>query len=199
MYLDVLGLVTTAIGVLIDPVEYAIALPWHWRDKPDVPATAQEICDEWTRIKRNPKLAQWGHRPAEGLTNLRLSDEAVEEVTLAKADQMVVQLEKRFSEWDAWPADAQLGVLSMAWAMGPAFWRKFPAFDAAARAQDWSAAGRACSISTKGNPGIIPRNRHNERLFRSAAYVVDQGLDRERLWWPAGPESLADTVPELPG
>lgn len=43
------GLVTTAVGVLIDPVELALPLPWVRKD--GLPATPEEIRAEWQKIK----------------------------------------------------------------------------------------------------------------------------------------------------
>ena len=48
MYADVRGLVTTAIGILIDPMSYALALPWVRRD--GSPATPGEIVEDWHRV-----------------------------------------------------------------------------------------------------------------------------------------------------
>src|SRR5690606_14815421 len=46
-------------------------------------------------------------------------------------------------------------------------------------------------IREEGNPGVVPRNRHNRTCFSNAGIVVQSGLDRETLHWPGTP-----TVPE---
>jgi hypothetical protein len=191
MYLDIKGLVTTAIGILIDPVSYVLGLPWKWKDgtpRAGELASDQDVRDEWTRIKAHPYLAHWGHRPAAGLTNLRLGADGVEQVTMRKADEFVSHLRARYLEWDTWPADAQLATLSMAWACTHLL------------RQDFAAAAKSCGISTAGNPGIIPRNARNVALYTNAARVVAHGLDRDRLWWPGTPTltDAVETVPELP-
>jgi hypothetical protein len=48
MYADVLGLITTGQGNLIDPKPAALALPWRNRD--GALASSAEISAEWDRI-----------------------------------------------------------------------------------------------------------------------------------------------------
>ena len=85
---------------------------------------------------------------------------------------------------------------SMAWACGPGF--VFPQLAAALRAQDFRLACTHCTISEAGNPGIVPRNVLNRRLYLNAARVVEWKLDPEELHWPTDLEDAAPTEPELP-
>ncbi|MFF0476587.1 peptidoglycan-binding protein [Streptomyces sp. NPDC004284] len=71
-----------------------------------------------------------------------------------------------FEDLESWPADAQLGLFSMAWALGPAF--KFPKFQTAARQQDWLTTARESKMTETGNAGVIPRNVRNALLFTLA-------------------------------
>jgi len=178
-YQDILGLVTIGIGNLVDPIEHALTLPLV---RPDgVPATRNEIAAEWRRIKAHPDLKTWGHRPAERMTSLRLTDEGIRSVVFAKMDQMVCELVKRFPGWHAWPADAQLATISMSWACGP--WFRFTTLAEALKAEDWVKASQSCHINEKGNPGIVPRNHANKLLYLNAARVVETGRDPEVLLW----------------
>jgi GH24 family phage-related lysozyme (muramidase) len=99
-----------------------------------------------------------------------------------------IQVKKAFPDWDNWPADAQLGALSMAWAVGAGFPRIFKRFTASVNAGRWSAAAIECKIKEVSggvpNPGIIPRNRANALCFRNAAAAVDDDMPRETLVWP---------------
>lgn len=192
MYADVKGLVTTAIGILIDPVSYALALPWVRRD--GSPATPAEVVQDWQRIKGDASMARLGHRAAERVTSLRLTPESVESVVLAKLDEVDAQLSQRWQEYPTWCADAQLAVLSMAWAMGAGF--QFPRFDAAVRRTLWLVAAQECSISERGNPGVAPRNQRNRLLLGAAHRVQQGGLDPDVIWGWLHPD--APTVPELP-
>lgn len=179
MYLDVKGLVTVAIGNLIDPIGHALPLPFVRAD--GTPATEQEIRDEWTLIKSNQQLARQGHRAAKAIARLRLTPEGIERVVAAKRDEMVAYLERRFPQWRTWPADAQLATLSMSWACGPAF--RFGTLANALYAQNFTIAAASCEINSTGNPGVIPRNVLNRQLYENAARVKREGLDPDVLLW----------------
>jgi GH24 family phage-related lysozyme (muramidase) len=177
LYLDVRGLVTTAIGVLVDPVELAFPLPLKWPD--GKPATRTQIAAEWWTIKREGSLAHRGAQAAGKVAVLRLDQADVEALTLRKLDAMVAHLERRFPGFSTWPAPAQLGVLSMAWACGPAF--AFPKCEAALRALDFALAAEECTIREEGNAGVRPRNIANRTLFLEAAEALEQGRDPDVL------------------
>jgi GH24 family phage-related lysozyme (muramidase) len=183
MYLDIKGLVTTGVGNLIDPVNAALALPFvHKSD--NTPATKDEIKSEWTTIKDNPDLAKKGYKACESITNLRLTDPSIDSLVDSKLTQNESGLKKSFPDWDTWPADAQLGVLSMAWAMGSGFSAKWPTFTAAAKKGDWTTAAANCKIDTTGNPGVAKRNDADVLLFKNAAAEVAKGLDKSKLYYP---------------
>ncbi len=181
MYQDVKGLVTVGIGNLIDPIQYALVLPFVHAD--GTYATRDEIAAEWLRIKQAPDLARLGHRAAKRIATLSLTDEGIELVVSRKLAQNDAHLRARFPEWEEWPADAQLATLSMAWACGPAF--RFPMLEAALKARDFDLAAQECTINEHGNPGIVPRNKANRMLYRNAARVQAYHLDHEALIWPA--------------
>jgi hypothetical protein len=71
---------------------------------------------------------------------------------------------------------------------GPGGPLKFPKFSAACEKQDFDAAAENCNISELGNPGVVPRNRANQLLFRNAAAVIagesDFGFQRSMLVYP---------------
>jgi hypothetical protein len=182
MYLDVKGLVTTGVGNLIDPVAYAVNLPWVRRSDMATRAPRQEIVDEFNLIKSSAWLAKAGYRPAEKLCLLRLTDDGVRELVMRKFQQNYEHLKGRFPAIDEWPADAQLATMSMAWACGPAF--RFQMLEAYLRSSNFSGAAQECHINESGNPGLKPRNAANKRLYANAAYVVKAGMDLERLYWP---------------
>lgn len=181
MYADIKGLVTTAIGILIDPLPHALRLPWRRFD--GSLATAAEITADFSAIRSSPLAAKNGHRYAKQLVRLHLDDAGVDSAVDGKMNIFDAYLRSRFPDWDTWPADAQLATMSMSWACGPAF--RFPALDAALRDQEWARAALHCSINTTGNPGIIPRNKANIGLYGNAAYSVANGMDPETLMWPS--------------
>lgn len=194
LYLDVRGLVTTAIGCLVDPVAYAMVLPFKRLD--GSAATREEIAEEWHKVKFRQDLAHKGGMAYRGITSLRLTQAAIDELVGKKLDQIDDHLSRRFVDYASWPADAQLALLSQAWAIGPAF--NWPMLVAALRARDFIMAANEAHISEHGNPGVAPRNRANRVLWRNAAYVLGEGLDPEPLYWPRDLFAEDETQPELP-
>ena len=164
MYLDIKGLVTCAIGVLIDPLPLALPLPWV-RALDGTPASADEIRAEWALIKGSPSLATRGAGAARSLCNLRLTTDGVRQVTHAKAEAMARALLVHFPAMVAWPPQARLALLLHVWAVGTDLPRTYPRMTAALRAMDWQAAQAECHISEAGNPGVAPRNRKIKALF----------------------------------
>jgi hypothetical protein len=175
LYCDVLGLVTTAYGVLVDPVPLAEALPWRW-PVDGRQATRAEIRTEWQRVKDRQDLRLKGGGAYRGVSALRLSAADVEVATMRKLEGMVERLRHRFTEWDAWPADAQLAVLSLSWACGPAF--AYPKLTKHLKAQDWRAAAQESDI--RPDHGTIrERNRRQPRLGADLLSVQRRGVP---LW-----------------
>lgn len=177
MYLDVKGLCTTAIGVLIDPVELALGLPW--KHPSGLSASAREIFNEWHAIKGRLDIASHGGGAFRKFTELHLDDLGIEQVVSTKLRQVDLALTKRFPGYQNWPADAQLGTLSMAWACGSAF--HFPRLEAALSSLDFREAAAECHMDEKGNPGLKPRNQANVRLFLAAAKVVSEASSPDVL------------------
>lgn len=186
MYLDVRGLVTVGVGNLIEPVELALKLPFHHRAEPSRAATAGEIAAEWRRVKSATSLAHAGWRACEAVTTLGLDDHAIDALISSCLDANEALLTKKssFQAFDVWPADAQLGLLSMSWALGVQGLERFSMFSAACRSGDFLGAAANCLIREGANPGVAPRNRANRVLFRNAATVRSAGIDPARLYYP---------------
>ena len=184
MYLDVKGLVTTGIGCLIDPVSLAVTLPWVLKGT-TTKASIQQVIDEWHRIKDNQRLAKLHYDYAGKLCQLRLTDEGVQQLLEARMNVFEDDLKKTFKEWDEWPADAQLGLMSMSWAMGSGFTKKWAHFTPACREHRWADAAELCSINATNNAGIIPRNKANKMLFKLAALAygptIIAGYDKTKV------------------
>jgi hypothetical protein len=190
MYLDVKGLVTTGVGNLIDPIGSAMLLPWvHKSD--GTPASTTEISQEWNDVKSHQEMAPKGGGYFGSMTQLMLTDDAIDSLVLSKLEENERYLKNRFPQYDNWPADAQLGLLSMAWAMGPSF--KFPRFETAvnSRPPDFDMAAIESHMNDAGNPGLTPRNVANVLLFRNAASAVIRGMPFSTLYYP----SDAATIP----
>lgn len=190
MYLDILGLVTTAIGVLCDSKAAVRRMPWVRAD--GSLASQEEIDADFDRVKSRQDLKMRGGMAYKSVAQLRLTPQGVEDVTLGKLAIMEAELLKRFPEFETWPADAQLATLSMAWACGP--WFKFKALETALRARDFKAAAVHCHINTNGpdgiagtlddNRGVIPRNVANKAMYRNAYIAFQNGLDIDNVYYP---------------
>src|ERR1700693_2185560 len=205
MYVDVEQLVTVEVGNLIDPLSAAQALPFRFKNKPGIaapgaPATPDQIAAEWQTIKNNHSLATKGYTACEPITQLELSDDAIDSLILSRLTQNESYLKRQqwFQNFDTWPADAQLGLLSMAWAMGPGGPGGFPSFRAACQKLDFNTAAAECRMNEAGNPGLIPRNKANFTLFSNAAIVLQSGaqgsLQPSNLYYPRA-LTEADIVP----
>jgi hypothetical protein len=195
MYLDVLGLVTVGVGNLVDPVLAAQALPFRFKNRPGIAApgsaaTADQIAAEWQTLKNDPSLKTRGYKACEPITQLELSDDAIDSLIIDRLtkNESFLKRQRWFQDFDTWPADAQLGLLSMAWAMGPAGPGTFPSFRAACQRLDFNTAAAQCKMNEAGNPGVVPRNQANFTLFSNAATVVagaaQGGLQRSNLYYP---------------
>lgn len=195
MYLDVKGFVSTGVGNLIDasrtPLteptdaerttshQIARALPWQIAEDGEI-ASDTDIDAEWDLVKSRMDMAEQGGGAFKGITTLRLSDEAIDELVFSKLDEMEGVLKSRepFTDFDTWPADAQLGLLSMSWGMGPKF--NFPKFQGAVVSRDWTTAAAECRFNPEIGT-IAERNDRDQQLFGNAASVEDGGLDPEVL------------------
>lgn len=169
MYLDVKGLVTTAVGCLIDSPSAACAAAWIWPSSGRV-ATPGDVSAEWYRVKSLQALAPRGGGAFAACTNLRLTAAGVDSLV---AGRMVIDekhLAARYAGWEEFPWQVQMALLSMAWAAGPA--SKWPRFDEALARGDWEACAIECHLDDRGNPGLRPRNVANAALFQALAEPV---------------------------
>lgn len=170
MYLDIEGLVTCAIGNLVDSVAAAQACPWIWPSTGAV-ADAADVATEWHRVKSLQGMKLRGGGAFASVTNLRLTKEGVAQVVNGKVAQQWSYLVARYVSHgvnvEDLPWQAQTALLSMSWAEGPAF--HAPKFDAALAAGDWEKCAVECHLEDSHNPGLRPRNTANNALFLSIA------------------------------
>lgn len=220
-YLDVVGLITTGVGQLCDDWATFRSLPWTHKVHGG-PATGAEMREEHAHMRANfcgkkgagaciweavGKGLCYAHAGAWGLgatTFLRLSNADIDAHIMRTLDLKIEQMHQDYSDWDAWPADAQAATMSLCWAMGTEFVARygFTNFDRAVKRQDWAAAALSCGMSTAGNPGVSERNKRNALCFRNAAASVQYRVDPEVLHWPnallIAPSEAAPTQPEIP-
>lgn len=198
MYLDVKGLVSTGLGNLIDATgppplrppndservaSHQIARRLLWLTESEEEASGEDVDAEWDQIKARLDQARFGGGTFRQFATLHLSDEEIDRLVFDKLDEMEGVLRRRppFAGFDDFPADAQLGLLSMSWGMGPAF--NFPKFQGFVAAGDWAQAATECRFLPEIGT-IVERNDRDQRLFTNAAAVVEQELDEDVLIWP---------------
>lgn len=191
MYLDKYGLVTTALGNLIDTspksnimggtiTNAGLNYPWKVGGRK---ATKEEIMSSWTAVKNSQHLKLNGggtHGTIPG-NIVRLDDSDVESIYRITLEDFENKIRGYFPSYDSWPADGQLGVLSMAWALGPNFSRSYPRFTAAANGivPDFITMAQESTISD--NKG---RTDAQAKAFSNAAEVVRAGGDPDTLHFP---------------
>lgn len=181
MYLDTRQLVTTGIGNLIDQDDpehigsrarlTADAYDLGWLDGQGVPVGAERIDGEYKLVKESGTAG--APLPVrEAITTLRISEEAVDAMVARRlaSNEATLRGRAEFAGYADWPADAQLGLLSMAWAMGAGF--GFPDFQAAVAGGDWLTAARESHMNETDNPGLRARNIRNGLLFTIASWVA---------------------------
>jgi hypothetical protein len=180
IYLDVLGLCTTGCGNLIDPLHYALILPWRLRGT-SRPATAAEVRAAWNLVKSRQDMAPHGGARFGSLpgNNVYLARADIEELVRGKLQENVAKAVSRFSAFPSWPADAQLALLSRYWAAGAA--SPYPKMDAALKASPPAFDVAAKESALKGNP---KRSALQRALLEAAARVQAEGLDPEVLHAP---------------
>ena len=211
MYLDFRGLMTTGIGDLIDNevgdfgAVQAEINKFTWRKiKDNVVATATEIEAEWRKIKglistgvhlkMNGKMFEdWARKQNPPLVTLQLNeDEYLKNNFFAKLDRFERSIKRTpneyFKDFADFPADAQLGIVSIAWGNGEYFayggWKNFREL---AKAQNWRKIVDDKQYRWQNiNEG---REIATRKLFNNAANVVEcinQGFkfDKTQLIYP---------------
>lgn len=214
-YLDTKGLITTGVGNLIDdsprspPWSSAISLPWKvdWRL-----ISTDEVVRQFVRLKSfavpESTIKEWREKHGgarlplqlrggdtddmRAATTMRLTKEDVTVLVRRRLLEMASVVREQFGEFDTWPADAQLALLSVAWARGPnGFASGFPNMTAALKRRDFVTAAAECGLAG----GYEDRDAANRRCFLAAARCERDGLNPELLHYAdAAPPSVVDVA-----
>ena len=179
MYLDCKGLVTTGVGNLIEPASEACKLPWLHSD--GTPASKDEIVAEWQLVKRHAEMAHLGYLACKRLCGLHLTEDAIDALVNEKLTanwRFMCATYACFKFAEQWCAPAQLAASLMAWAVGAGFPAIFKNWAVCAGKQDWLGCAKTCEISSKGNVGVIPRNKAVVGLYQLAAIQPTADYDK---------------------
>lgn len=93
-------------------------------------------------------------------------------------------LRVRYSAVEAWPADAQLGISILVWALGPGFHVRDFRESVNALDPDFARASSALEVLSKDNPSMITLSGIARAAFRNAAVVMLCDLNPEILYSP---------------
>lgn len=201
LYSDIKGIPTAAIGNAFESVEDMLAWPWvHVGGSMDgAPALPGAVRAEYQAVvalgaqflaqakelgveaaKVFPPNSYWINR-----ATIKLLPATINTLVLSKFDQFEAILTKNFfPAFGAWPADAQLATMSMAWALGPWFPQKWPLFHSDVLLRNWADAAAQSHIPDITNPGLVRRNAANLLMFQNAAAASEQGLAAQILFYP---------------
>jgi len=186
MYTDAEGLVHTGIGNKIDTgsgsdgYPPALLLPWQVGDGGAL-AASSDVIAEWQKVKAAfPGVTSTGDA---AITALRLSPSAVQALVYGRLKQNETYLLGIAPSYPAWPADAQLGVHGLMWAVGAGLNLSYPSFLAACNRQDFASA----AVESHCSNCAPARNTEQAHMFRNAATVVSEGLPRDVLYYPGSP------------
>ena len=186
MYLDKKGLVTIGIGNLIDPVNQALKLEFGPKGGGGTVSGA-EVIAEFQTVKGRKDLIDKPTAEFDKITSLQLTDAGIATMVASHANAIEGYIKTNasaklfYADFDAWPAEAQLGFFGVAWGGIPLpqfGWNLFPP---ACRDQDWDKAAAQCKISS---PIAAGRNEAHRLMFLNAAAIKTNGDDITKVWWP---------------
>jgi hypothetical protein len=195
MYLDKLGLVTVGIGFMIDPIDQHIG---EWGNSfvkaNGAKATPSEVRAEFVRVKK--KMEDKGsHLKFKADAQLFLPAEAMKPrvlKTLKEKEALVKSgwSSTLFADFDSFPPDAQMGVLSTAYGWWENRTPEQKAFSDACNKQNWAAA----ATSGRWDGWEPPKIKGHKLMFANAQAAKDKGDNNPH---PAFPGSLGADVYEI--
>lgn len=143
--------VTTAIGCALFALADCLRL--DWRNADGTKASDFAVQAAWLRVKGHPELAPRGGGAFVGLTSIRLSDAAIDQLVAQRAADFERDLVPQFPDFGLVPDAAQVGLMRLAWATGAADFdgsrgtpHRFPKFSAAFRARQWAVCADECAL-----------------------------------------------------
>jgi GH24 family phage-related lysozyme (muramidase) len=161
-YRDTRGNITIGIGHLVPSLAAWLALPWDGID-------AATLTSEWDCIRLMPFGVEWGAGYYATSTTSRLSDDAIDRLFESDVEACEFEARPLFSGYPYYPADGQMGVCSMIFAMGAKNMQGFPLCCAAIRRGDWTGAAAQCHMAGCSDA----RNSWTKACFLAAAAHPD--------------------------
>lgn len=192
------GLVSVGVGFLVDSPDKAWEIPGWVRVSDGQPATKDEVTAAWNAVNNLPNgpAPNWKSYKAWDpqvlpANNVKLTPEAMAARTKVKTLQMTSRLLSLLPNAASWPADAQQGLLGIAWAFGPDGTKAYMGpFFTAAKANDFKGMLEAVRNTGHGTgywekpPITAKRKAQLDLLFSNAVDVVSAAGDYTLLNWP---------------
>jgi len=166
-YLDTKGIVTIGMGHAVESRAAWLALPLV-SVATGAPADDEQKAEEWSDLH---SFVEIGH-PASYYTagaTLMLTDANVEQLFDSDVAALERYAQSTFPSYDDYPADAQCGVLSMFYSLGPAGFHGYPRCTAFIRAGNWAGAAGECFMHGCSDA----RNDWTKACFLAAAAHPD--------------------------
>jgi hypothetical protein len=197
--------ITTGIGNVIDSVARARSYHWQLDANPDQQASAGQVDANWRAVAAHRPEGNLGARHFRQFNTIHLSPDAIEQMFTNAAAQCDRELSRIFSEYNTFPADAQLGMLVHAWALGThkmnAVWHNYRD---ACLARDWETAGRECIWRQLRANTEHARGRREAllQMFHNAAEVEAQirartATDVTRVYFPGTVPPAVSVTPTM--
>lgn len=160
MYLDTVGKVTVAVGLMLPDVTSAVALPFQFSG-----ATAEpgDVRADFLRVSKMAPAKVPGFYHCE--TSVTLDRDYMQSLTLATLERFNGYLAQVFPDLDALSEVVKPALLDMIYNLGPANFRAYHQLIAAVEARNWTAAAANCH---RRGPGPA-RNEWTAQQFLEAA------------------------------
>ncbi|MBZ5725856.1 MAG: glycoside hydrolase family protein [Acidobacteriia bacterium] len=160
MYRCTGGEVTVGVGHAMAAAADAARLVW---EIDGVAATAEQAQADFQKVAAAQKgLVASAYA---GLTQCRMSDDAISGVLEADLQAFEAQLAAALPRWSSYPEPVQEALFDMAFNLGLGGLKKFPRLLAAVNAGDWTTAAAQCHRQGIGET----RNQETAALFLQAA------------------------------
>ena len=199
MYCDEKGIVTCATGNALFSAAAADALAWY-HPSDGSPCSKAEVDAAYATIKAAFPGVQ--STACARLTTIRLTPAAITGLIDRTIAEDWAYLMAQFPGSEGWPADAQMMLLSSAWAWGSYFCNVWDKIGQVAPGMGYGAKFKslvstppefvlaaqvmrdASAHEEQINPGILPRDLGEVLMLENAGAMLASGGDLTRLWYP---------------
>jgi len=168
-YLDTRGIVTIGIGHAVESRAEWLSLPFDL-DPIQSPATSEVyLVLVWSRLHSlsfGPDLAAGWYASK---STLRLTDQAISALFQSDVTKLETYARGIFSGYDDYGCDAQMGIISMLYSVGPGGIHGFPLCCSAIRTRSWATAAAQCHMQGCSDA----RNALTRSCFLAAAAHPD--------------------------